>query len=205
MNYILHYNRLISRSKNRIVHVYTEKHHIIPRCMGGTDDADNIVKLTPEEHYVAHQLLVKINPNHQGLVWAMIQMTGGNHRNNKLYGWARRRMSKCAKSRTGIKNGSFGRSWYHCPNTLTSGKFSLYEIPNGWRSGRVPKIIKRRPIFGSRVSWSMVCLARHIQQSGPIKNIDAQRIFKLQKRDVTRVFSFTKIYSQDKRGGYNRF
>ena len=27
--------------------------------MGGTDDEENLVELTPEEHYVAHQLLVK--------------------------------------------------------------------------------------------------------------------------------------------------
>lgn len=36
-----------------------EVHHIIPRCMGGTDDKDNLVKLTVEEHYLAHRLLVK--------------------------------------------------------------------------------------------------------------------------------------------------
>ena len=36
-----------------------EKHHILPRSIGGTDDADNLVKLTPREHFVAHRLLTK--------------------------------------------------------------------------------------------------------------------------------------------------
>ena len=33
------------------------RHHIIPRHMGGTDDPENLVFLTPEEHAKAHQEL----------------------------------------------------------------------------------------------------------------------------------------------------
>lgn len=33
------------------------KHHIIPRHIGGTDDLDNIVELTVEEHAEAHRVL----------------------------------------------------------------------------------------------------------------------------------------------------
>lgn len=33
------------------------KHHIIPKHMGGTDDPENIIELTIEEHAKAHQLL----------------------------------------------------------------------------------------------------------------------------------------------------
>lgn len=58
--------------------------------MGGTDDPGNLVDLTPEEHYVAHQLLVKIHPGHRGLAFAAMYMakqcTG-----SKPYGWLRRR------------------------------------------------------------------------------------------------------------------
>jgi hypothetical protein len=96
MNYILHYERLINRApKERPVDTYTEEHHIIPRCMGGTDE-DGLVYLTAEEHYIAHQLLVKIYPNHRGIVYAAAMMTknsNGKRPNNKLFGWLRRRMS----------------------------------------------------------------------------------------------------------------
>ena len=33
------------------------RHHIIPKHMGGTDDDDNIIYLTPKEHAQAHLLL----------------------------------------------------------------------------------------------------------------------------------------------------
>lgn len=33
------------------------KHHIIPRHIGGTDDPDNIIELTPDEHAEAHRTL----------------------------------------------------------------------------------------------------------------------------------------------------
>ena len=37
-----------------------EKHHIIPKSLGGTDKKDNIVVLTPREHCVAHMLLARM-------------------------------------------------------------------------------------------------------------------------------------------------
>ena len=39
---------------------YTEKHHIIPKSIGGTDTPDNLVTLTAREHFIAHRLLAKI-------------------------------------------------------------------------------------------------------------------------------------------------
>ena len=39
---------------------YYERHHIIPRSMGGADTDDNLVYLTGKEHYIAHLLLTKI-------------------------------------------------------------------------------------------------------------------------------------------------
>jgi hypothetical protein len=93
MNYKKHYELLITRGKNRVLEGYVERHHIIPRCMGGTDDAENIVQLTPEEHYLAHQLLVKMYPNHSGLIRSAHMMAVTNSklkRNNKSFGWIRR-------------------------------------------------------------------------------------------------------------------
>lgn len=90
MDYNKHYYNLVSRAKTRVLEGYVEKHHIIPKCLGGTDVMSNIVVLTPEEHYVAHQLLVKIYPNEEKLVYAVRMMCVGSTkhcRNNKLYGW----------------------------------------------------------------------------------------------------------------------
>ena len=47
-----------------------ERHHIKPRCMGGTDDMFNLVDLTPREHYIAHQLLAQLYPDEWKVVCA---------------------------------------------------------------------------------------------------------------------------------------
>ena len=97
MNYHIIYQNLIERAQNRIILEYTETHHILPRCMGGADDKENLVELTPEEHYLAHQLLVKMHPENAKLVFAAVMMTCnsyGKRSNNKLYGWLRRKSRK---------------------------------------------------------------------------------------------------------------
>lgn len=169
MNYKKHHDAIIDRARSRTLTGYYERHHIIPRCMGGSDDPDNIVALTPEEHYVVHQLLVKMHPGHKGLVFAAIQMSGGskthggNRVGNKLYGWLKRRQSFVAKQRTGKNNGSYGRSWYHDPETLKNGKFLKEEVPEGWAKGRKPpkpntKCCECGKDTGSRLSkWCDEC------------------------------------------------
>ena len=54
------YFNIIERAKSRILEHYSENHHIIPRSLGGGDDPDNIVALTPKEHYLCHALLPKM-------------------------------------------------------------------------------------------------------------------------------------------------
>lgn len=56
-----------------------EVHHIKPRCLGGTDDAENLVKLTLQEHYRCHCLLPQIHTEeiaHDKLLFAWNQMQG---------------------------------------------------------------------------------------------------------------------------------
>lgn len=59
MNYKKIYDSLIIKAKNRETSQYTEKHHVLPRCMGGSDEPSNLVRLTAREHYIAHWLLAK--------------------------------------------------------------------------------------------------------------------------------------------------
>jgi hypothetical protein len=99
VDYKKHYNLLIERAINRKlpIDVYVEIHHIIPKCMGGNDEEFNLVKLTAEEHYVAHQLLIKIYPGQKGLSYAAFMMSvnnGQNKRNNKQYGWIKRKLAE---------------------------------------------------------------------------------------------------------------
>ena len=106
MNYQQIYDNLIHRALNREISGYSEKHHIVPRCLGGTDTEDNLVKLYPEEHYLAHLILCKLNLGNQKLLYAAINMTTGSminngRRSNKAYGWLRRQY---AESMSGDNN-----------------------------------------------------------------------------------------------------
>ena len=101
MNYSKIYKNLIIKANDRInVNFYTENHHIIPKCIGGSNDKSNLIALTPEEHFLAHQLLAKMHPTNHGLILAANAMCVHNtdrRINNKHFGWLRRRMSEAKK------------------------------------------------------------------------------------------------------------
>lgn len=72
--------------------VYYEKHHIIPKSCGGSDDLLNLVLLTAREHFVAHMLLTKMFdcPLKHKMQFAMRSMArSSKHRNaaNQLTSW----------------------------------------------------------------------------------------------------------------------
>jgi len=60
MNYLRIYEAIIAnRIKSPSTEEYTEKHHIIPKWMGGNDNTENIVRLSLREHFHCHLLLWK--------------------------------------------------------------------------------------------------------------------------------------------------
>lgn len=82
MNYQNVYNQIIERGKTRHLEGYKEKHHIIPKCLGGSNDKENIVELTAREHFLCHRLLVEIHPN-KSLKYALWLMTIGKQQKFK--------------------------------------------------------------------------------------------------------------------------
>ena len=87
MNHEQIYNALISRARSREESKDYEKHHIIPRCMNGSNDDTNLCNLTPREHFIAHQLLTKMYPDNNDLAYAVLMMTTGHdgRGNNRLF------------------------------------------------------------------------------------------------------------------------
>lgn len=53
------YYNIIDSARSRENLGYVEKHHVIPKCMGGNNDPDNIIALTAREHFICHRLLTK--------------------------------------------------------------------------------------------------------------------------------------------------
>lgn len=69
--YTKYYILLTDRAKDRVLTEYTERHHIIPQSLGGSNDKDNLVDLTAREHFICH--------------WLLIKMTEGEARGKMLY------------------------------------------------------------------------------------------------------------------------
>ncbi|MCK9529394.1 MAG: NUMOD3 domain-containing DNA-binding protein [Gammaproteobacteria bacterium] len=57
--YYLIYYKIIDRAKSRNISGYIERHHVIPKSLGGSNDKSNMVCLTAKEHFICHRLLTK--------------------------------------------------------------------------------------------------------------------------------------------------
>ncbi len=64
------HNILNTRGRFACGDEYYERHHIVPKCLGGTNDDENLIDLFAREHFVAHKLLAKENPNNSHLIYA---------------------------------------------------------------------------------------------------------------------------------------
>lgn len=98
MNYLKLYISIICNAENREISGYNEKHHIIPRSMGGSDASWNIVRLSLREHYICHQLLVKIYENESPNQIFAVEAFYANDRTKKIDlkrmpRWIRRRLA----------------------------------------------------------------------------------------------------------------
>ena len=142
MDYTKIYLSLIEKAQTRTLEGYCEVHHIVPRCMGGSDEPENLVRLTPEEHYLAHQLLVKIHPKSYALVKAAAMMIPSRP-SNKLYGWLRRKLAVAQSlCQSGTRNSQYNTKWI--TNGVVDKKVPKEFIPGeGWEEGRKSRIIRR--------------------------------------------------------------
>jgi hypothetical protein len=78
MDYQKIYDLIIEKAKKenrkRNKEIYYEEHHIIPKCLNGTNDKENKVFLTAKEHFVVHKLLVKMFPSSNGIKLSFYRM-----------------------------------------------------------------------------------------------------------------------------------
>jgi len=107
MNYQKVYNNIIYKaksenrkklSKTNSVYIYYENHHILPKCLGGTNDPENLVLLTAREHFICHKLLTYIYPGNRKIYGAFFRMTFNKNKKYNIslkdYAYARELNSK---------------------------------------------------------------------------------------------------------------
>lgn len=85
------YYSIIKKAISRNIDSYVEKHHIIPRSLGGNNSASNIVKLTAKEHFICHRLLTKMTDgeNQRKMIYAINGMLRKGKNQNRYVPTAR--------------------------------------------------------------------------------------------------------------------
>ena len=154
MNYKNIYYKIIEKAKTENENGkrslgYFEKHHIQPKSLGGTNDKENLVKLTAREHFICHWLLVKMYDKgtieRNKMLCALWRMQGinENHKryiNSHVYEKLRIEFAEAISkltsiSQSGSRNSQFGKKWY--TNRDTGESKSFFEKPNEkWIEGR---------------------------------------------------------------------
>jgi hypothetical protein len=122
--------------------IYVERHHIIPKSLGGINNTENLVFLSSREHFIAHKLLIKMTEGKfkTKMVHALWRMATGNlSLNSKDYEYARLLNSiapgpnkgkvvpklvrdKISQSSCGIKNHFYGKQHSEETKKLISEK-----------------------------------------------------------------------------------
>lgn len=172
MNYLKIYNNIINKRKIEKPTGYKEKHHIIPRCLNGTDENKNLIELTAREHYICHLLLVKIyknTNNYYKLLNAFLMMNCKSkdqkrYYNSRLYEYLRTEFSNLMSYiSSGSKNCMHEKVYMYnlflqiC-KPIKKEEVSKYLL-DGWEIGRIinwesykkRKLYKLIQIFNNRI------------------------------------------------------
>lgn len=162
MNYEKIYNDLVQKAQTQILpkNTYIERHHIMMKCLGGSNDKSNIVRLTPQQHYIAHLLLYKIYKNQMlkgmdktpyykslGALSAMTQFPASKDENDlpkrcfkfghRMYGiWKTDLAKNMSELNSGENSPLYNRKAYYSAE-LDKVKYFLSTdiIPNGFKLG----------------------------------------------------------------------
>ena len=148
--YTTWYINLISSAQNRILEqgTYTEKHHIIPKSLGGDDSRENLIRLTAKEHFVAHMLLVRMTAGvyHRKMsfaLWRMTQDNGVRNSRHKVTATQYESIKKLMAHNIRINN----KGQRLTPEQQEKQKAGCVRNGGPWNKGK-----KMPPEFGAQIS-----------------------------------------------------
>lgn len=100
-------NKAVSRGWNKKTsECYVEKHHIIPRSLGGNNNKDNLVYLTAREHFISHLLLSKMydgeSKSKMQLALYMFTKNPSSNSNRKMTSYSYEYARKCLANATKV-------------------------------------------------------------------------------------------------------
>lgn len=134
------YYQIINRAQTRKLDGYCEEHHIVPKCLGGSNSKENLVELTAREHFICHLLLTKMS-SMRNLKYGLYMMTVRNKHHeeryipsSRVYEIVKKANSDATRERmTGGTGTTIGKLRYYNAETLEE-RFSKTPI-EGWCLG----------------------------------------------------------------------
>lgn len=222
--YFKWYNNIVS---NRLINPQSgEIHHIVPKCMGGTNNNSNLVKLAIREHFICHWILTKcveprFIPKCSRALLAMSTLHNGRRLLSskqiavarKIFSDSRKGvpMSEATKTKlsalrkgkkTGSDNHMFGK---------TGDKHHLFGGPGTFlgklHSDKTKEKMSRNNIMkidryaGSRVRWTRECREAHSNNMKGQNNNNAKS-WKVTKDGQTEIVHDLKEYCKLKGWNY---
>jgi len=201
MNYQKIYYSIIEKRKINVATGYTEEHHIVPRCLGGSNDKLNLVKLTAKEHFICHLLLTKMytkeSLEYYKMCHAFLMMLRSSSGNQQRYITAKRyeklkidfskRMSDIG---SGKQNSQYGTKWIHNPTLEENKKILKSDILDiGWEPGRVcdwekyksDKIKKENKLIEkiNKKQKKSEKINKHLEKKNELDSIDWEFLYKI--------------------------
>ena len=213
MNYQEIYNKIIKRRIENPLDTYTEKHHIEPRSLGGSDERENLVKLSAREHYICHLLLTKIynsGNEHSKMIYAFMMMCNAKNElqkrdfknNSRLYERRKLEYSQIMSKKMSSENKKY--MWIYNPVLKISKRVPKEtELDEGWVKGRVIhwelfgdklkecKYCKNlKPIPGHNKFCSKECKERYNQEKSFLfKNKERFKTFYKETENLSKTFN----------------
>jgi 5-methylcytosine-specific restriction endonuclease McrA len=148
------YFQIIENARRRSeVLEYSERHHIIPKCINGSNKKENLVSLTYREHFLVHWLLTKmvtdaykIHINHAFSM--MISTNRKLKRHISSWQYTRLRIA-CSESNSGVNHYLYGKKH----SEVTKAKMSKAHLGKKHseehkRKNSEAKLGKNHPLFG---------------------------------------------------------
>lgn len=147
------YSRFINSLRGQSVDGYAEVHHIVPRSLGGSDGAENLIQLTARQHYVAHWMLARALGGSAARAFFMMSNFGKYGRvNSTTYAMARQEYAEQVSQQLKGKpsQNSFSEETRRKMREAKLGRKLTPEHIEKVRQTRIGK--KMPPEFGKKVS-----------------------------------------------------
>lgn len=121
-----------------------ERHHILPKCMGGLplnlswQPHENIIWLFPQEHFIAHQLLAEENPDNISIVTAWWGMCTRQSNCNEQYIYTSKQYEEVRLLAARVVSKNNSESWWN------KTKEERAAITNKQQEGRNNKTVEEK-------------------------------------------------------------